>query len=79
MKHFLIALIKLYQRTLSPDHSWLKSRYPYGYCRFYPSCSAYAVEALQSRGTITGTYLTIKRIIKCNPFSSPGVDSLPKK
>ncbi len=78
MKYSIISIIKLYQHTLSPDHSWLKSRYPFGFCRFYPSCSQYAVEAITAKGIIVGSWLALKRILRCNPFIRPGFDSVPK-
>ncbi|HMR55069.1 MAG TPA: membrane protein insertion efficiency factor YidD [Candidatus Doudnabacteria bacterium] len=76
MKYLLIKFIQLYQKTLSPDHSWLKAKYPYGFCRFYPTCSEYAITALQKHGTIKGTALSVKRIIKCNPFVQPQIDKI---
>ena len=48
-------------------------------CRFEPSCSSYAVEALEKHGPLYGTWLTTKRIIKCNPWGSHGFDPVPKK
>jgi putative membrane protein insertion efficiency factor len=76
MKYFLIKFIQLYQKTLSPDHGWLKAKYPYGFCRFYPTCSEYAITALQKHGTIKGVMLSVKRIIKCNPFVKPQIDKI---
>jgi putative membrane protein insertion efficiency factor len=76
MKYFLIKFIQLYQKTLSPDHGWLKAKYPYGFCRFYPTCSEYAITALQKHGTIKGVILSTKRIIKCNPFVKPQIDKI---
>ncbi len=78
MKQILIQLIKLYQKTLSPDHGWFKSRWPYGYCRYHPTCSQYAIEALHEHGSVKGSWLTMKRIIRCNPFAQPGIDQVPK-
>ncbi len=78
MKHLLIAFIRIYQHALSPDHSWLKARYPYGFCRYYPTCSEYAAQAIAEHGVVRGVYLGIKRIIRCNPFARPGVDHVPK-
>jgi len=72
----LLALIWIYQRTLSPDHGPLKVRYPHGFCRFYPSCSEYARIILKKEGIIALPKIII-RIIKCNPLSSPKVD-MPK-
>ncbi len=76
MNYLLIKFIQLYQKTLSPDHSWVKVKYPYGFCRFYPTCSEYAITALQKHGTIKGTSFAIKRIIKCNPFVQPQIDKI---
>lgn len=45
-------------------------------CKYYPTCSTYAIEAYQKYGFIKGSFLTIKRILKCNPFSKGGVDLL---
>ena len=71
MKKLLIFIFKLYQKFISPFLG--KS------CRFYPTCSCYGIEALEKHGAIKGTYLTVKRIIKCNPFHEGGVDLVPKK
>lgn len=74
MIKFLVRLIKIYQFTLSPDHSVQgRQRYLYGYCRFVPSCSEYARETLESRG-IAGLGKIICRLIRCNPFSRPAYD-----
>lgn len=70
----LVALITLYQNTLSPDHGWFKARYPHGYCRFYPSCSQYAIDALKTKGIIRGIGSTIYRLLRCNPFHRGGYD-----
>lgn len=72
----LIAVLWIYQKTLSPDHSWLKVFYPYGYCKFYPSCSAYSILVLKKDG-ILGLHKIIKRVASCTPGSLGGVD-LPK-
>ncbi len=69
MKYVLIAIVKFYRRFLSP----LKPR---STCRFYPTCSKYALEALTKYGAIKGSYLSIKRILRCNPFCKGGYDPL---
>ena len=74
MKNILISSITMYQKTLSPDHGLFKYRYPYGFCRHYPTCSEYTKLAIKYNGSIKGTALAIKRISKCNPFVSPSVD-----
>ncbi|MCD6219339.1 membrane protein insertion efficiency factor YidD [Candidatus Calescamantes bacterium] len=66
MKKLLIGLIKIYQLFLSP-------LIPPS-CRFYPSCSEYCMEALQKKGVVKGLWMGIKRVIRCNPFSSGGYD-----
>lgn len=65
----LVRLIRFYQRFISP----LKP----ASCRFYPTCSAYAVEALQKYGPLEGSYLALKRILKCHPFHKGGYDPVP--
>lgn len=74
MKGILIGTIELYQKTLSPDHSWRRSRYPYGFCRHYPSCSEYTKLAIVNQGVARGVGLGLVRIVKCNPFVRPSVD-----
>ena len=71
MKHLAILLVKLYQKIISP----LKSPC----CRFYPTCSAYAIEAFRKRGFLVGLWLTIRRILRCNPFCRPGFDPVPDR
>ncbi|HRE41014.1 MAG TPA: membrane protein insertion efficiency factor YidD [Ignavibacteria bacterium] len=66
-----ILLIKFYKFAISP-------LFPAS-CKYYPSCSQYAIESLQKRGLITGMFLSVKRILKCNPFSSGGFDPVPLK
>lgn len=73
-KKLLIFLIKLYQKTLSPDHGPLKVFYPHGFCRFFPSCSDYGLEALDKYGIISGGIKTIWRILRCNPWNKGGYD-----
>jgi hypothetical protein len=66
MKKLAISLIKLYQLTLSqvlPPS-----------CRFNPSCSSYAIEALARYGFLTGSWLAFKRILRCHPFNPGGYD-----
>lgn len=60
MKKLLLALIIFYQRFLSPV-------FP-GKCRFRPTCSVYAVEAIQKHGVLKGSYLALRRILRCHPF-----------
>jgi len=68
-----LAMIWMYQKTVSPDHGFLKVFYPHGYCKFYPSCSEYARISLQKEG-ITSFPKIFKRISRCNPFTYPAID-----
>lgn len=68
---FLLSLpIRLYRRLLSP-------LLPPGICRFHPSCSVYALEALQRHGGLKGSWLTLRRLLKCQPFHPGGPDPVP--
>lgn len=66
----LIALVRFYQIFLSP----LKMS---GTCRFTPTCSQYALEALRKYGPVKGLYLSIRRILRCHPFGGSGYDPVP--
>lgn len=77
-KQFAIVLINVYQVLISPDHSWLKGKYPYGYCRHYPSCSEYSKLAISRLGLTRGGWLGLKRVLKCHPWSEPKVDLVPR-
>lgn len=68
MKSFLIALIEFYRKWLSP----LKPPT----CRFIPTCSEYAVQAINKYGALKGSLLAVKRILRCNPFGASGYDPL---
>ena len=69
MRLILIALVRGYQISLSP---LLPAA-----CRYYPSCSAYAIEALERHGALRGTWLAMRRIARCNPFRPGGFDPVP--
>ena len=66
-----ITVIRLYQRWVSP------MRPPT--CRFYPSCSAYAVTALERFGPVKGTWLAVRRVTRCHPWNPGGVDHVPER
>jgi putative membrane protein insertion efficiency factor len=76
-KKIVIRLINVYQFLLSPDHSWLKARFPHGYCRFYPSCSEYAKQSVERFGVFKGLSLGLIRLVKCHPWAEPKVDPVP--
>lgn len=69
MGKILILFIRFYQICISPH---LAPR-----CRFYPTCSAYAIEAITKWGAVKGTWLTLKRLAKCHPFHPGGYDPVP--
>ena len=69
IKNTLIRIIKFYQKYLSP----LLGQN----CRFHPTCSEYAVEALRIHGAWRGSILAVKRIIRCNPWGGSGIDNVP--
>ncbi|MBL7648075.1 MAG: membrane protein insertion efficiency factor YidD [Candidatus Hydrogenedentes bacterium] len=71
MVKVLVGIIRLYQRWLSP---WLGQN-----CRFYPSCSQYAIDALRTHGVVYGLLLGAWRILRCNPFCRGGHDPVPEK
>jgi len=66
----LIALVKLYQWMISPLLGSTK-------CRFTPTCSQYAIEALKKHGPFKGTWLSLRRIARCHPWGGHGVDPVP--
>ncbi len=66
----ILGVLKFYQRFISPT---LGSN-----CRFYPSCSSYAIKAYDNFGVVRGTWLVIKRLSKCHPFNSGGLDEVPE-
>ena len=70
MKNFSIFLIKIYQKIPLSSHF---------NCKYIPTCSNYAIEAITNYGFVKGWYLSIKRILRCNPFSHGGYDPVLKK
>ena len=71
MKRVLLALIRFYRRELSP-----RKRKPC--CRYFPTCSQYAVTAIERNGSLKGSRLAAWRILRCNPFSKGGYDPVPE-
>ncbi|MDQ2077037.1 membrane protein insertion efficiency factor YidD [Marinimicrobium sp. ABcell2] len=69
MRWLAIKLIHIYRYLLSP---WVGNQ-----CRFYPTCSHYAEEALETHGFWKGAYLTVRRLLKCHPWHSGGIDLVP--
>ena len=75
------AVLRAYQCMFSPDHGIFAREFGYQRCRFFPSCSEYAAEAIRQYGLMRGVVLSLKRIIRCNPFANGGIDYVqsPKK
>lgn len=71
MKWICIALLKFYKKVISP----LKGKK----CGFYPTCSVYAMEAYREFGFFKGSFLTLRRVLKCGPWSQGGFDPVPHK
>ena len=70
MKKILIKIIKFYQKIPGDFHN---------HCRFYPTCSNYAIEAIEEYGIVRGSFMAFIRILKCNPFSKFGYDPVKRK
>ena len=71
MKRLLMALVRFYRKNISPLSA--------PKCRFSPTCSAYALEALEVHGALKGSLLALWRILRCNPFSKGGYDPVPPR
>jgi putative membrane protein insertion efficiency factor len=67
----LIGLVRIYQAIGRPLLG--------GHCRFYPTCSDYSVEALRTHGAVRGTWLTVRRLLRCHPFGGAGYDPVPPR
>lgn len=70
-RNIAIGIMHLYRRFISPLYGQV--------CRYYPSCSRYAVDAYQLRGFLVGTVLTGWRLLRCNPFTPGGIDDVPSR
>ena len=71
MKHVLIGLIKAWRFAISPLYGQV--------CRYHPTCSAYALEAVTEHGAIRGTWLSLRRIARCHPWAAGGYDPVPHR
>lgn len=70
----VILAIRLYQKTFSFDHGLLTIFAPYGRCRFHPTCSEYAIKAIEKYGLFKGVIKACWRILRCNPWNKGGID-----
>lgn len=79
MTRLTVGVILVYQKTISPDHGIMRNQLGTLRCRFYPSCSSYALDSMRQYGLVRGGVLSIKRILRCHPFSEGGYDPVPEK
>ena len=69
MRYLLIGLLKAYRAVISPLYGDV--------CKFYPTCSSYALDAVRTHGSLRGSWLTLKRLVRCHPWSLGGYDPVP--
>ncbi len=73
-RQLILKLIRWYQKTLSFDYGAGRFLFPYGYCRFHPTCSQYGYEAVATYGVWRGGLMAAARILRCHPWSQGGYD-----
>jgi hypothetical protein len=69
VKLVLVALLRLYRFAISPLYGDV--------CRYYPTCSAYALESVQVHGAVRGSWLSVRRLARCHPWAAGGIDEVP--
>ncbi|MCL4199906.1 membrane protein insertion efficiency factor YidD [Patescibacteria group bacterium] len=80
MKQFVLSAIRFYQKYFSPDTGLLKALWLVdSACRYRPTCSEYTYQAIEAYGIMRGSWLGLKRILRCHPWASAGADPVPKK
>ncbi|HEY1663995.1 MAG TPA: membrane protein insertion efficiency factor YidD [Verrucomicrobiae bacterium] len=76
-QHILVFAVRIYRLIISPAQLFLFG--PHGGCRFTPTCSQYAINAVAGHGAVAGSWLAAKRICRCHPFAESGDDPVPEK
>lgn len=75
-QRILVAGIRLYQRTLSLDHGPFRRFRPHGQCKFYPTCSVYAIQSIERFGCAKGIGRSVQRLLRCHPWAEGGIDEV---
>lgn len=74
IKSVVLGLIRIYQKTLSFDHGIIGKIFGERFCRFHPTCSEYSYQAIERYGIFRGSWMGLKRIIRCHPWNDGGYD-----
>jgi len=70
-RNLVVLLLRVYRAVISPLYGDV--------CRYYPSCSAYGLQAVQEHGVVVGGYLAVRRILRCHPWAAGGIDDVPQR
>jgi putative membrane protein insertion efficiency factor len=70
-RNLVVLLLRFYRAVISPLYGDV--------CRYYPSCSAYGLQAVQEHGVVVGGFLTVRRILRCHPWAAGGIDDVPRR